>query len=238
VSRPYLWFTASQSATYVFFFAPPANGTLLVPPYKPATLKAPPARVSRLTPDGPQALPFALTPAGLAVTVGALAPQLAPLATYFKAYPGGAVDNAPCALRGCGVYTGAGYAEAGGEGACLGPAAAAAAGEPTVPLTLWYNGADDNCAAPSAPGDGQAWQAIDSECAAYAGPGGGGDRWQLELWHSPALQDWWTLASPASRAAAAARGYVRNASLGWVAAGAPPPSVEAYAYVLKVEWQA
>ena len=70
----------------------------------------------------------------------------------------------------------------------------------------------------------------------FAGEGSGGDRWPLELWHSASLQDWWTVGSPTSRAAAAARGYTKNASIGWVGAGVPEPSVEGYAYVLKVEW--
>ena len=132
---PSLWFTASPNATYIFFFTPPPNGTLLVPPYKPTTLLAPPSTVSRLTPSGPALLPFRLTAAGLAVDVGSLV-QLVPLATYFKAYAGGAVDNAPCGLRGCEVYTAAGYSASGVEGGCLNLAAAAAAGEPTLPLTL------------------------------------------------------------------------------------------------------
>ena len=202
---PYIWFTQTPAATYIFFFDPPANGTLLVPPFKPATLRAPPARVSRLTPAGPAPLAFQLGAAGLAVEVGPLAQALVPLTTYYKSYGSGQADNAPCGLRDCGVYTTAGYAGVGVEGGCLSPSAAAAAGEPTVPLTLFYNNADDNMAAPAAPGDGQAWQAVDAECAAYAGEGSGG-RWALELWHSEALHDWWTWASPGSRAAAAARG--------------------------------
>ena len=234
---PTLWFTASASATYVFFFAQPPNGTLLIPPFKPSTLAAPPTAVSRLTPAGPRALAFDLGNKGLGVAVGALpGAGLIPFATYFKRYSGALVDNAPCGARDCGVYTQAGYAAAGHEGGCLTPAGAAAAGEAVVPLNLWFNGATDNPAGPAPPADGQSWQRVDSECSAFR-DGKGADRWPLELWHSAALGDWWALASPASRSAAKSRGYTLNETIGWLAAETTPePSVESYAYVLKVEW--
>lgn len=237
--NPYLWFTASTlyPYTYVFFFTPPANGTQLIPPFKPSTLKAPPVAVRRLTPSGPQTLDFSLTSAGLSVEVGSLHPPLIPLRTLYKSYSPSQVDNAPCGSRDCSVYTSDGYTFAGMEGGCLSPAGAAAAGEPTVPLTLFYNGNLDNVASPSPPQDGQQWQTVDSECAAFAGEGSGGDRWPLELWHSKSLQDWWTVGSPASRAQAVSLGYTKNQTIGWLANSVPVPSVEAYAYVLRVEWE-
>ena len=88
--------------------------------------------------------------------------------------------------------------------------------------------------APTAPADGQAWSAIDTECFAYAADGAG--RLPLEVWHSAALGDYWTLASAASRALATQLGYVRVASVGFIDATAQEPTVEAYAYVLRIDW--
>lgn len=190
----------------------------------------------RLTPRGPLTVPFDLTDAGLAVTVGPLGAQLIALTTYFRAYNATVVDRAPCASRDCSVYSSDAYVVAGSEGACLTPTAAASAGEPTVPLSLWFNGVLDNMAAPTPPVDGQHWQRVDDECTAYAGDAPG--RWPLEVWHNPDVSDYWTLASPTSRAAAVAAGYTRVQALGYVASELPPPpdEVEAYAYVLRVEW--
>ena len=234
---PTLWFTASdlEPWTYVFFFAPPPNGTLLIPPFKPATLAAPPVTVKRLTQaSGPVDVHWSLGSAGLFVDVGTLALQLVALTTYYRNYSSSSVDRAPCATRDCTVYTQASYTSAGDEGACLTPAGAAAAAEPTVALNLFFNGAVDNMAAPTPPADGQTWSRVDDECSIFVNDGAG--RWPVEVWHNVALSDYWTLASPTSRASAAASGYVRVSSLGFVADTAPPPSAESYAYVLRVEW--
>ena len=237
---PLLYFTQAAggpaAATYIMFWTLPASGIVTVSSYKPGTLRAPPARASRLTPAGAVAVPASLGPLGLALNMsGARGADLVALHTYYRLYNASRADRAPCGLRDCSVYTGDAYVDAGFEGACARDAAGA--GEATVPLTLFYNGGTDNVGSVQAPGDGQAWAAVDSECFAYAAdaPGGGG-RWPLEVWHAPALGDYWTLASPASRALAQAQGYARVASLGFVGAVEPEPSVEEYAYVVKVEW--
>jgi hypothetical protein len=154
------------------------------------------------------------------------------------------VDNAPCATRGCSVYTAAGYSLVRQEGVCYRSSLLPSPLEPAVQVNLFWNGQDDNLGSPTAPTDGQSWQTVDTECYAYANPGQG--RLALEVWHSAALSDYWTLADPASRAEAQATGYTLYASLGYVdpapAGGAPlPPSdataaSAAWAYVLRLDW--
>jgi hypothetical protein len=66
-----------------------------------------------------------------------------------------------------------------------------------------------------------------------------------QVWHSAALQEYWTLADPASQAEAAAQGYTLVHVAGYVDP-APPggvltPAQEAAtvasaAYVLRVDW--
>jgi len=73
---------------------------------------------------------------------------------------------------------------------------------------------------------------VDIECLAYAGDGPG--RWPLEVWHNPGVQDYWTLASPASRANATAAGYTKYASIGFVSDDVTPP-LDAL-NVLRIEW--
>ena len=211
-----------------------------VSPYKAATLHAPPVRVRRLTAGGLQDVPFVLGPLGLAVNLSAsiVPPAAASVAlnTYTLAINATRADRAPCGLRDCSVYTRDGYTAAGFEGACLRSPAATA--EATVTLSLFYNGGTDNMAAPSAPADGQGWESVDTECYAYAADGAPGTRWPIEVWHSAELGDYWTLASPTSRTAAQALGYVRvGGVIGYTASGPPPaPDVDSYAYVLRVEW--
>lgn len=242
---PELFFVqaAAQPWTYVSFWALPASRVITVSSYKAATLRAPPARVRRLTSAGAVDVPFSLGPLGLAVNLSASLPPAPPdgavaLNTYLLRINASRVDRAPCGLRDCSVYTSDGYVAAGVEGGCLRAAEAAAAAEPTVGLSLFYNGGTDNMAAATPPADGQPWQNIDTECFVYAADGAPGTRWPVETWRSDALGDWWTLASPASRAAAQAAGYARvGGVVGFTtAAPPPPPDVESYAYVLRVEW--
>ena len=67
----------------------------------------------------------------------------------------------------------------------------------------------------------------------------------LQVWHSAALQEYWTLADPASVMEAEALGYVLVHTVGYVDP-APPSgtlspdqvaaSVASAAYVLRVDW--
>lgn len=229
-----LLFTASASSpwTYCFFSGGArADGTLLIIPYKPSVLVAPPVAVRALTPSGPVALPFTIDELGLAVNVSASVQPyaLAPLTTFFKAYTASTWDHAPCATRDCGVYTAAGYEATGVEGSCLRPGQPA--GEPTVNVQLYFNGQLDNMGAPTAPADGQTWQDFDLECLAFVS--GGADRWPLEVWHNAARNDYWTLANPASRANATAEGYSLFTALGYVSSDVAPPQGLS---VLRIEW--
>ena len=88
--------------------------------------------------------------------------------------------------------------------------------------------------APTAPVDGQAWQLVDTECYAYTV--GAPDRTPLDVWHNAALGDYWTLASDASRATAAAVGYVKVSSVGFLDPPSSGAMVESYAHVLRLEW--
>ena len=207
---------------------------VLLPPYKPSTLRSTPKAVSRLTSTGAVAVPWALSEAGLAANLTGVTPAAdVLLTTYFLAINSSAADRAPCAMRDCSVYTSDSYVVAGAEGACL-RSAAAPNGEQTVPVTLFYNGGTDNMGAAAAPQDGQSWAAVDTECFAYVA--GGAGRLPLEVWHSVALGDYWTLASDASRALASQLGYVRVSSVGFIDAAPAEPEVEAYAYVLRIDW--
>lgn len=234
-----MWFTAREQYTYVFFITPPSNGTLLLPCYKPSTLLASPLAVTRLISTGPPLIvPWTLTSSGLSVLVGDLIPLTIPLTTYFRSYNSNFVDNAPCGSRDCSIYTSDSYVKKSIEGSCLtsaGVTAATSASDPTVPLYLFYNNNMDNVAGPVPPADGQNWQNIDLECAAYTSDGP--NRIPLELWHSALLNDWWTLSSDVSRSAAIQSGYVKNATIGYLlATTATPTAAEAYAYVVRIEW--
>jgi alpha-L-fucosidase len=155
------------------------------------------------------------------------------------------VDNAPCGTRGCSVYTSAGYSLIRNEGVCY-RSSLLPNGEAAVPVNLFYNGGDDNMGATTAPNDSQSWQDVDIECWAYASAGPTpGARQPLEVWHSEALGDYWTLADPASRAEAQAQGYVKVSTVGYVepapAGGQLPPadlalSVASWGYVLRLDW--
>ena len=140
------------------------------------------------------------------------------ITTYFKVYNPGHWDHAPCATRDCNVYSGAGYEAVFTEGTCLRPGEKAA--EPLVNVTLFYT-TEDNMGAPAAPADGQSWGDYDLECLAFANNAAG--RWPLEVWHSAARAEYWTLASPASRANATAEGYTLYASIGFVTADSGGP---------------
>ena len=226
--------SASQPWTYVFFWSGVRpDGTLLIPPFKPSTLRALPARVQRLSPSGPLLVPWTIDEAGLAVNVSTVPNNpLVGLTTYYKKYSDTIVDRAPCATRDCAIYTSAGYVSAGYEGACVRPGANA--GEATVRVNLFYNGVDDNMGSPTAPVDGQAWQTVDLECLAYVT--GGAGRLPLEVWHNTALNDYWTLASAASRATAVSLGYTMVSSVGYVADVAPPAPGASDVAILRVEW--
>ena len=239
---PLLYFTqaAAQPWTYAMFWDLPEDGVVTLSSYKlPGTLRAAPARVRRLTAAGPVDVPAVMGRLGLAVNLSSSTPPATPsvpLATFALAINASRADRAPCGMRDCSVYTSDGYVAAGYEGACW--RTAGSAGEPTAQLRLFYNGGTDNMATTAAPpADGQNWQAIDTECFVFQGDGGG-SRWPVQLWHSAALSDYWTLASPASRAAAQALGYVQvGGTLGYTQPGPPPaPDVDAYAYVLRIEW--
>jgi alpha-L-fucosidase len=207
---------------------------ILLPPYKPSTLRSTPRAVSRLTAAGVEPVSWSLTEAGLAANLTGVAPASdVALTTFFLATNSSAADRAPCALRDCAVYTSDGYVAEAVEGSCL-RSAAAPSGEETVPVTLFYNGGWDNMGAAAAPADGQAWGAVDVECFAYVASGAG--RVALEVWHSAALGDFWTLASDASRARAVQLGYVRVSGVGYIDAAPTEPAVEAYAYVLRIDF--
>jgi hypothetical protein len=153
---------------------------------------------------------------------------------------GHAVALTPAPASVCSVYTGAGYVFVRNEGVCY-ATSVLPGGAAAVPVTLWYNGADDNLGAPAAPSDGQGWQDVDLECWAYAAAGG--SRLPLELWHNSELSEYWTLADPTSRAEAVAAGYTLLSTLGYVdsaptatAATPDPATVASWAQVLRIDW--
>jgi alpha-L-fucosidase len=235
----YLGSTSQPTWSYAAFWQGwnATTGTLLLHPLKPSTLSSTLTAVRRLTPGGPVERAWNLTEAGLSVDVSDLPPpEDAPVAlgTFFKATNATRVDRAPCGLRDCSVYTRAGYKAAGTEGWC---SPAQTPGTP-VPVYLFFNGGTDNMGGPAPPADGQAWQRVDVECYAAASDGPG--LAPLQVWHSAALGDYWTLASDASRAAAQAAGYVLVDTVGYVQAAPPTPphgpDPQAYAYVLRLEW--
>ncbi len=82
------------------------------------------------------------------------------------------------------MYTTAGYSFVRNEGVCY-ATSLLPGGAKAVPVNLFYNGADDNLGAPTAPSDGQQWQDVDIECWAYADAGE--TRLPLELWYRYAL---------------------------------------------------
>ncbi len=66
-----------------------------------------------------------------------------------------------------------------------------------------------------------------------------------QVWHSASLQEYWTLASPASQAEAKALGYTLVSTVGYIdpvpPGGALTPAqraaaVAGYTYVLQVDW--
>ncbi len=63
-------------------------------------------------------------------------------------------DHAPCGLRPCNVYTAAGYSLTRYEGVCYGTSQLPG-DAPAVPLTLFFNNAQDNMGAQAPPADGQ-----------------------------------------------------------------------------------
>lgn len=246
-SSYYVQSIANPNYSYVSFWSGwnASSGELLLPPYKPSTLAAPPVAIRRLSPGGAVTLQWQLTESGLYVNVSDLPvplPSHVPLSTYFKRYSPTTVDRAPCgAGRPCSVYTDAGYNLAGVEGYCLSAAPPGGSGgaDPVAPLRLLFNGGTDNLGSLAPPSDGQTWQDVDTECWVWTTAGTGDGRVPLELWRSDAVHDYWTLASEASRAAATAAGYTRVATVGWVEATQPPPpppDVESFAYVLRLEW--
>jgi hypothetical protein len=195
----------------------------------------------------PRATPPTNAPPGARATGAASVSRAARLAARLAAGVGApaagavTVDRAPCGDRGCSVYTSAGYTFVRAEGVCY-RTALLPGGAAAVPVQLYFNGATDNLGASAPPADGQTWQDVDVECWAYAAPGAG--LIPLELWHAPALSDYWTLADPASRAEAAAAGYTLVGTVGYVEAAAgggltpaqQADAAAAYAYVLKVQW--
>ena len=240
-SAYYVASSVNSAWSYVSFWQgwDAGAGTLLLPPFKPSTLASAPVAVRRLTPGGAVSRPWNISEAGLLVDVSDLPPPpppaLVPLGSYLKLINATRVDRAPCGDRDCSVYTQDGYSAAGVEGWCPGGPGVVGA---TVPVRLFFNGGTDNMGAPAAPADGQAWGAVDVECYAWAGAAPGLQ--PLEVWHSAALGDYWTLASAASRAAAQAAGYVLVSSIGFVQAAAPAPAPldpQAFAYVLRLEWE-
>jgi alpha-L-fucosidase len=236
-----VYYTASSSSpyTYALFWDGWTGDTLLLSPYKPATLKSAPLAVRRLTAEGPVTLQWTIDDSGVRVNVSGILPPAsgpASFTTFLKVYNASSVDRAPCATRDCSVYTSDAYVSEGVEGSC--PVSAPANGEATVPIKLYYNGGTDNAGALAAPADGQTWEEVDTECLTYVNDGAG--RVPLELWRNAALGDYWTLASSASRATAVAAGYTKVAALGYLDGSVPAPSpamVESYAYVLRLEWE-
>lgn len=227
----------------------PFAGMVTVPHFKPAMLASMPTSLTLLTPTGDVPLPYNTTTFGVQFSASQLFPPVAlPLTTYYRNYtatggPANHVDNAPCGMRDCSVYANDQYTTRGVEGFCY-STPTLPGGEASVPVLLFYNGVLDNLGAAVPPSDGQAWDLVDTECYAYAA--NGTSRWPLEVWRNAALSDYWTLASPASRAAAIATGYSLAAQVGFVDA-APPTAlvqgeaaaaaaVQSYAAVIRVIW--
>jgi hypothetical protein len=225
------------------------TGLITIGHFKATLLTAMPTAVTLLSPAGPVPLAFNITPLGMQLQLSDVFPPYPlPLVTWYRDYGNGHVDNAPCGLRDCSVYQQAGYAQTGVEGYCT----SAPGGEPYVPVYLWYNNADDNMGAPAAPASGGTWSLYDTECFAFVN--NGTNRWRLEVWYSAAKTDYWTLASPQSRAAAQAQGYVFVSAVGFVDASSPyhtpagapvdaaaaqllaNATVQTYAGVLRVDW--
>lgn len=152
------------------------------------------------------------------------------------------IDNAPCATRGCSVYTSAGYTFIRSEGICY-RSSLLPNNEPSAPISLYYNNQDDNAGSINTINDGQNWSDVDLECWIYVN--NGTNRLPLELWHSTNYQEYWTLSDPQSRAEAQAMGYTLVTTLGYVdptpPGGVLPPDAQAatassWAYTLRIDW--
>ena len=152
------------------------------------------------------------------------------------------IDNAPCATRGCSVYTSAGYNFIRNEGICY-RNSLLPNNEPAIPISLYYNNADDNVGSYNTINDGQTWSNVDLECWIYAN--NGPNRLPYQIWHSTQYQEYWTLADPVSRAEAQAMGYTLVTTLGYVdptpSSGVLPPDQQlntaaSWAYVLRFDW--
>eukprot|EP00118_Oscarella_pearsei_P009687 m.56541 g.56541 ORF g.56541 m.56541 type:complete len:622 (+) comp34611_c0_seq3:46-1911(+) len=220
----YVTHSVANSALYVTVSAASVvSGTLVVPFIRPSNFARDISSVQFLGSDQP--CNYFMNDTGLFLTFTPPPPVPAQLGSYWNQDN---KDMAPCATRGCSVYTDDHYVLTDEEGYCF-----ETPGMGMIPFYLIFNDSYlDNALANDLtqyPG----YANIRTECYGYASTAEG--RVPFDLYWSEERKDLWTLSSEKSRQQAISSGYKRTATIGY-GVSTPGPSKPAvkHFYVFKI----
>eukprot|EP00117_Sycon_ciliatum_P018057 scpid54143/ scgid16819/ Tissue alpha-L-fucosidase; Alpha-L-fucosidase I; Alpha-L-fucoside fucohydrolase 1 len=178
----------------------------------------------------PSDIDYILNASGLWLSVD-LPVTLAQLNSYWSS---GLQDTAPCATRGCQIYTQDKFVEVGQEGYCF-----AGPSEGMVALSLIFNSAaEDNAMVYNTSNyTSHGYGVVRTECYAYPTKQNG--LAAVDLYWNEARKDLWTLASETSRQKAMQQGYVFVATQGYILPMSTPvtPATLKYAYVYRMKFE-
>jgi hypothetical protein len=140
-------------------------------------------------------------------------------------------DTAPCATRGCNIYTNDHYTLSGEEGFCY-----RTPGQADVAFYLIYNAKITDNALVSNPSNYTGYETVRTECYGYST--GGPSRVAFNLYWNHDRQDYWTLSSSNSKTKAESLGYefVRTIGYGDSSSGSGGTADLKYAYVFKLSF--
>ncbi|XP_065836284.1 tissue alpha-L-fucosidase-like isoform X2 [Oscarella lobularis] len=224
----YVTYSSASSAIYVSVSAESVtNGTLVIPFIRPSNFAHTISTVQFLGIEKP--CTFSLNDTGLFVMFQL---PLVPvqLGSYWSQTN---EDMAPCATRGCSIYTNDHYVLADNESYCF-----RNPGEGLIPLYLIFDGTYMDNALTNDPSQHPGYENVRTECYAYAAAGE--SRVPLDLYWNEERKDLWTLSSEHSRQQALSSGYKMNRTIGY---GIDNPAQLGdaaelrYYYVFKISYQ-
>ena len=175
-------------------------------------------------------LEFTLNATGLWLSVSIPAPA-ATLGSYWNSQ---LQDTAPCATRGCSIYTNDNFVKVGNEGYCYSTPM-----DGLVALSLIFNAAnvDNAMVYNTSEYTSKGYSVVRTEC--YASETKQDNLVSVDLYWNEARKDLWSLASDSSREKAKQEGYVFVATQGYILPVSTPvtPAKFKYAYVYRLKFE-
>ena len=175
-------------------------------------------------------LEFTLNATGLWLSVSIPAP-VAMLGSYWNSK---LQDTAPCATRGCSIYTNDNFVKIGDEGYCY---SAPVLGQVALAL-IWNSKINDSAMVyNTSEYTSKGYSVIRTEC--YASETKQDNLVSVDLYWNEARKDLWSLASDSSREKAKQEGYVFVATQGYILPVSTPvtPATFKYAYVYRLKFE-